>query len=220
MTALGALPRASVSPVASVHQPEDPLWPLVVLWSLRAARYRLCPRERLLRQHSGHLWRGSGPRASSTDWELANSRMSGPLPDLLSGNRPFMKVPRCALTVRSYTVGHCPPTARWGPDLSATLLSLPGRPAEWFSPAAYTGGFSCIFTNGQLCPPLTAPYENRRPNPVGQACGSSTSSPRNSQKVPVTYAQPPSYSPSAQDHGSCSSHPGRGLSTPSSVNVH
>uniref|UniRef100_A0ABI7ZJK6 Tetraspanin n=1 Tax=Felis catus TaxID=9685 RepID=A0ABI7ZJK6_FELCA len=83
------------------------------------------------------------------------------------------------------------------------------RSAGWFSPVACTGGSSCIFTNGQMRSPPTAPHKDRCPNPIFQACRVSTSSPRNSQKLPLLFAAPLD-PPSAQDYGSCDSHPGRG----------
>ncbi|XP_047724280.1 tetraspanin-11 isoform X1 [Prionailurus viverrinus] len=83
------------------------------------------------------------------------------------------------------------------------------RSAGWFSPVAYTGGSSCIFTNGRPRSPLTAPHKDRCPNPIFQACRVSISSPRNSQKLPLLFPAPLD-PPSAQDYGSCDSHPGRG----------
>lgn len=86
-------------------------------------------------------------------------------------------------------MGHCPPAAQCGPDPSSPLFSPPGRPAEWFSPAACTGGSSCISTNDQLCPPPAVPHKDRCPNPICQNCGVSISSPGNSQKFPIPCAQ-------------------------------
>lgn len=87
-----------------------------------------------------------------------------------------------------------------GPSPVRPLLSPPGRPAGWSSPAAYTGGCSCVSSNARPCPPPSdSPVNPDTPAPSAQPADSALA-PQTPPESPRPLCPAPSDPPPAQDH--------------------